>query len=160
MPVVNGMSSITSAGLTSCIWAGSKFQGPTRRSIERACTTQVEAFWSNSIQKKGMKAKMERTRKTAFTPSTASSGWSARAPSRNEPARPRFRSALRTTSRKEWGFFPVAGIFTYWLRPSQKMTVAIPIRIPGMPKATAGPKRRRVLGISREAKKLPRLMLQ
>ena len=107
-----------------------------------------------------MNAKMERMRKTAFTPSTASSGCSAPAPAQKEPVRPRFRSALRTTSRKECGFFPVGGIFTYWLRPSQKMSVAIPIRIPGMPKATAGPKSRSVFGMSSEAKKLPRLMLQ
>src|SRR5229473_754591 len=160
MAVLKGMSNITRAGFTRCILEGSKLNGPIRRSIERACTTQVEAFWSNSIQKNGTKAKIDSTRNTAFTPSTASWGCSDRAPSRNWRARPRWRQALLTTAKNEWGFFPVGGIFTYWLRPSQNTRVAIPIRTPGIPKATEGPNSRSVFGMIKEAKNDPRLMLQ
>ena len=154
------MRSITSAGFTSCICAGSNVQEPIRRFIDRACTTQVDAFWSKSIQKKGMKAKIESTRKTAFTPSTASSGCSVRARSRKRPPWRRLRQALAITAVNECGSRPDGGTLTYRPRPIQKTSVAIPIRMPGIPNATAGPKSRSVLGISIEAKNDPRLMLQ
>ena len=59
-----------------------------------------------------MKAKIESTRKTAFTPSTAWAGCSARARSRNLPPWRRFRQALPTTAVNECGSFPVGGTFT------------------------------------------------
>ena len=49
-------------------------------------------------------------------------------------------SAVRATLKNESGSSPrVGGTRTYCRRPSQKMMVAMPIRMPGMPNATAGP---------------------
>ncbi len=47
--------------------------------ISSACSTQVEAFWSNSDQNGVTSAKSTSTRSTARTPSTASSGCRPRA---------------------------------------------------------------------------------
>ena len=84
---------------------------------------------------------------------------------RTSPGRPlpsaRADSAVAATWKKECGSWPrVGGTRTYCVRPSQKISVAIPIRIPGMPKATAGPYSRRKIGISSDAKKLPKLIDQ
>ena len=47
--------------------------------------------------------------------------------------------AERTTRRNESGFGGAGGTCTYFLRPDQKITVAMNIRMPGMPNATLGP---------------------
>ena len=65
-------------------------------------------------------------------------------PATSRPGRPcpptRVVSAVRATLKNESGSLPsVGGTRTYCLRPSQKITVAMPIRMPGMPNATAGP---------------------
>lgn len=70
-------------------------------------------------------------------------------------------SAVRATWKKESGSSPrLGGTRTYLPRPSQKTKVARNISTPGMPNATAGPKPRRNSGISSEAKKLPKLIVQ
>src|SRR5690606_16406202 len=70
-------------------------------------------------------------------------------------------NALRTMLRKESGSLPRdGGTLTYFLRPSQKMKVAMNIRMPGMPNAHAGPQLRSTSGISSEAKNEPKLMIQ
>ena len=47
--------------------------------------------------------------------------------------------AVRITLPKEFGSFGGSGTSTYFLRPIQKIKVAMNIRMPGMPKAQAGP---------------------
>ena len=83
---------------------------------------------------------------------------------RIRPGRPRSIegaiSAVRTTRRKPCGSDGVGGTTTYLRRPDQKMTVAMNIRMPGMPKAQRGPSVRRMIGISSEAKNEPKLMIQ
>ena len=70
-------------------------------------------------------------------------------------------SALRTMLRNESGSLPRdGGTLTYLLRPSQKMKVAMNMRMPGMPNAHAGPQLRSTSGISSEAKNEPKLMIQ
>ena len=73
---------------------------------------------------------------------------------------PRDHSAVRATRRNECGSADAGGTFTYFLRPAQKMTVAMNIRIPGMPNATAAPYLRSKIGMKSEAKNDPKLMLQ
>ncbi len=81
--------------------------------MARAWMTQVEAFWSKSIQKKGMVgSRRALMRKTALAPSTASAGCSRVAPSSQCEPCPRWRSAEPTTLRKEWGLGPVGGTIT------------------------------------------------
>ncbi len=46
---------------------------------------------------------------------------------------------MRATRKNECGSEGAGGTFTYFLRPDQKMTVAMNIRIPGTPNASAGP---------------------
>ena len=188
--LLKGMSSITSSGLSACIWAGSTLKlKPSRLTsvvMSFACTIQVEAFWSNSDQKGVTSANTIRMRSTARTPSTAMSGWMPRARSiciavpmppkassttsavhapitmpqlgimANEaiaPITPRTATvrpgrpapglcasrAVRATRMKECGSRGLGGTLTYFLRPLQNTRVAMAIRMPGMPKATAGP---------------------
>jgi hypothetical protein len=73
---------------------------------------------------------------------------------------PRAQSAVNATRRNECGSAGAGGTFTYFLRPDQKMTVAMNIRMPGIPNATAGPYLRRKMGMSSEAKNEPKLMVQ
>ena len=83
-------------------------------------------------------------------------------PATTSPARPwpGANSAVRTTRRNECGLDAAGGTCTYFLRPAQKMTVAIAISTPGMPNATLGPYSRRNTGISSDAKNEPKLMIQ
>ena len=69
-------------------------------------------------------------------------------------------SAVHTTFRKLCGLAPRAGWCTYFLRPLHRISVARPISTPGRAKATLAPKCFRMTGISSDAKKLPKLMLQ
>jgi hypothetical protein len=66
----------------------------------------------------------------------------APAPATIRPGRdwpPRASRAVRATLLNESGFGAAGGTCTYFLRPAQNTSVAIAIRMPGMPKATAGP---------------------
>ena len=54
--------------------------------------------------------------------------------------------------------FLVSSVILAYLPEAERDATAI--RMPGMPKATLGPKSRRKIGISSEAKKLPKLMVQ
>ena len=65
------ISSITSAGFSACICAGSNHAGLV---ISAPCSTQVEAFWSNSDQNGVVSPNTISRRSTARTPSTATSG--------------------------------------------------------------------------------------
>ncbi len=202
--LLNGINSITSMGLSACIWAGRNQSGLV---MSLACTIQVEAFWSNSDQNGVTSENTIRMRSTARTPSIVSSGWTPRARSsciavpmppkasssttarqaaitkphwgvmHNEataPATPtpatvrpgrdwpgwRASSAVRATRNTEWGSAAAGGTCTYFLFPIQNTTVAMNISSPGMPNATAAPKSRRKMGVSSEAKKEPKLMIQ
>ena len=75
------------------------------------------------------------------------------------PALPAAR-AVRQTRRKELGSGGVGGRSTYCRRPIQKTSVAMNIKAPGMPKATAGPYCLRKMGINSDAKNEPKLMIQ
>ena len=83
--LLNGISSITSSGFSACICAGSLTSQLGHHhwscgiSIAVPCSTQVEAFWSNSDQNGVVSANTIRMRSTARTPSTASSGCAPRA---------------------------------------------------------------------------------
>src|SRR5947207_1431731 len=68
--------------------------------------------------------------------------------------------ALRETRRNECGFGGAGGTIMYCLRPSQKIRVEMSMRTPGTPKANAGPRCRRKIGIKSEAKNEPKLMIQ
>jgi hypothetical protein len=69
-------------------------------------------------------------------------------------------SAVRETFRNECGFGGAGGTNTYCLRPSQKITVAMNMSAPGIPKATLGPNPRRKMGMRNDAKNEPKLMIQ
>ena len=82
--LLNGIRIITSSGLSACICAGWNLNSLPKKEnvgwvIELACTIQVDAFWSNSDQNGVTSANTMRMRSTARTPSTAASGWMARA---------------------------------------------------------------------------------
>src|SRR5882724_11318296 len=68
--------------------------------------------------------------------------------------------ASRETRRNECGFGGAGGTITYCLRPSHKTAVEMNMSTPGIPKANAGPRYRRKIGIKREAKNEPKLMIQ
>ena len=68
--------------------------------------------------------------------------------------------ALRATLISESGLVGEGGTCTYFLRPLQKITVAMNMRMPGMPKAHAGPHEVRKIGISKDAKNEPKLIVQ
>ena len=83
--LLNGISSITSSGLSACICAASLMSQLGHQAeacgiaISRPWMIQVEAFWSNSDQNGVTRANTIRIRSTARTPSTAASGWTPRA---------------------------------------------------------------------------------
>src|SRR4051812_12694454 len=152
---VSGIISITSAGLITCICAGLKVQDPICRSISFACSTQVDAFWSNSIQKNGTGRNTTSTLSTAREPSSADCGCFCAA-----RAQPPLNSTSLMTRTKECGSLGVGGWYSYLRRPAQKTSVATAIRMPGMPNAQRGPYQVSTLGMHSEAKKEPRLMDQ
>ena len=218
--LLNGISAITISGFSACICPASLTSQLGHHHMSCGtimvlpCSTQVEAFWSNSDQNGLTIAKMIRMRSTARTPSTAASGCAPRARSncmavpmppnsstapsarQNEITKPKPsghqagdsahptssataiatpaiatrlpaplpslppRSAVLTTFMNECGSAGAGGMFTYFARPIQKMTVAMNISTPGMPKAIAGPYSRRKIGISSEAKNEPKLIVQ
>ena len=68
--------------------------------------------------------------------------------------------ASRDTRRNECGFGGAGGTITYFLRPSHRIAVETNMSTPGTPKANAGPRCRRKIGIKSEAKNEPKLMIQ
>ena len=180
--LLNGISSITSAGFSACICAGSNQPGLV---MPPAWSTQVDAFWSNSDQngvtsanttssaarpprrrppRRGGCRAPRRAASRSPTPPNASTTTSARQTDATNPScgiraseregpdcagdRPRaawppgeLRSAVDATAeeRVRIGRGSAARARS-GSRPSQKITVAINIRTPGMPNATAGPR--------------------
>ena len=124
--------------------------------ITRPSAMQALITKSNfSGQKDGPMAKHSITSTAVAMPAAATSNPGLPCPPR------RANKAVRDTLANESGSSPrVGGTRTYCLRPSQKISVAMNISAPGMPKAIAGPKLRRNSGISSEAKKLPKLIVQ
>src|SRR4030095_16737417 len=68
--------------------------------------------------------------------------------------------ASRDTLRNEWGFGGAGGTITYCLRPAHRIAVETNMSTPGTPKATAGSRYRRKIGIKSAPKNEPRLMTQ
>src|SRR5207248_10216368 len=78
---------------------------------------------------------------------------------KTRPAVPHI-SAERDTFRKECGSGGVGGSITYCLRAIQRMKVETNMSAPGIPKAIAGPRLRKKIGIRNDAKSDPKLMIQ
>ena len=111
--------------------------------------------WKPSGQNAGLVAQQASMKTASAAPDAATSKPGLPCPATREV------NAVRATLKNECGSSPrVGGTRTYCLRPSQKISVAMNIRMPGIPNATAGPKLRRNNGISSEAKKLPKLIVQ
>ena len=88
----------------------------------------------SSGQNAGLNAQQANIATASTAPACAT-----RSPDRALPGT-RVVNAVRATLKNESGSSPRGGgTRTYCLRPSQKISVAMNIRMPGMPNATAGP---------------------
>ncbi|MNU87755.1 hypothetical protein D3C71_775460 [compost metagenome] len=94
--LLNGIRIITSSGFSACICEAVNQLGIC---ICWPCSTQVEAFWSNSEKNGVVSAKMTSTRSTERTPSTASAGCWPRARSSCSQVPPPMPARIDTSAR-------------------------------------------------------------
>src|SRR5471030_1680597 len=161
------MNNSRKIALVICIWPGinSYLKRPKliTRFILFDCNTHSERFWSHTIQNASVKKNTPITRQTALMPSTFSESNDPLATSSNDcPAFffPKLNRAYIDINKKLFLLTPAGGTLTYIFRPEKKMMVAKAIKVPGMPKATLGPKFLYAHGISAKDTIEPALILK